>query len=159
MSVVIDGAGSIDIGAFPVGAGPAFYAFQQSDQSITTGTYTKVTLGGELFDTDNCFSSSRFTPNVAGYYQINALIRVSANAGTLTSVIATIYKNGTLYDVFPNFVVNITTAYAAYSSVVYLNGTTDYVELWGQASGTSPLFDYSSDLNGCRFSGFLVRAA
>lgn len=141
-------------------AGPAFSAIQTADQSVTSGTYAKVTLGNELFDTDNCFANSRFTPTVAGYYQVNGIIRGSANAGTLSQAIAAIYKNGTIFEVnstLPS--AGMTTLYANITDIIYLNGTTDYVELYGLLSGTSPLFDYNSDANCCRFSASLVRAA
>lgn len=56
-----------------MGYGPAFSAYRGGpNQALTTGTYTKVQLNIEEFDTNNNFDSStnyRFTPTVAGYYQ------------------------------------------------------------------------------------------
>src|SRR6056300_700866 len=56
---------------------PAFAVGNSSDQSVSSSTNTKVILDNEDFDTDNCFdaSNSRFTPTVAGYYQINLTMR------------------------------------------------------------------------------------
>jgi hypothetical protein len=56
------------------GTGPAVSAYESGNQSISSNVWTKVTLGTEEFDTNNNFASSRFTPTVAGYYQINGSI-------------------------------------------------------------------------------------
>lgn len=164
MPVVINGTGpvetpSLKVNTVPILAGPAFSAIQTADQSVTSGTYAKVTLGNELFDTDNCFANSRFTPTVAGYYQINGIIRAGAPSSTITQLVTAIYKNGSIFDINVTLSAGTSTIYANVASVIYLNGTTDYVELYGNVSGTSPLFDYNSDANCSRFSGCLVRAA
>ena len=57
--------------------GPAFSAWQNGNNNISNQTSTKVTLNNKEFDTANCFDATtnyRFTPNVAGYYQINSCI-------------------------------------------------------------------------------------
>lgn len=159
MAVVIDGTGSIDIGDYPVGAGPAFMAIQTVDQNVTSSTWTKVTLGNELFDTDNCFTSSTFTPTVAGYYQLNGIVRGLSASNNVTSVSTGLYKNGTLYATSSTVSGGTSGFSNATSVVVYLNGTTDYVELYGFVTGTSPFLDYNSDGLCCSFSGCLVRAA
>jgi hypothetical protein len=51
---------------------PAVFAYKDgTPQSITNSTFTKVTFNTELYDTNNNFASSTFTPTVAGYYQIS----------------------------------------------------------------------------------------
>ena len=139
-------------------AGPAFSAYASSSQNITANTSTLVTLGTELFDTNNNFASSRFTPTVAGYYQINGIVRGTGT--TMTLLQALIYKNGSAYN---NVQINTNTpsynTQACISEVIYLNGTTDYVELYGAvycASGAS--FDFvdsaiTSHFNGCYLRG------
>jgi hypothetical protein len=77
-------------------AGPAFSAYASSSQNITANTLTLVTLGTELFDTNNNFASSRFTPTVAGYYQINGIVRGTGT--TMTLLQASIYKNGSAFN-------------------------------------------------------------
>jgi hypothetical protein len=139
-------------------AGPAFSAYNTSAQSITTATPTKVTLDTEVFDTNNNFASSRFTPTVAGYYQINGLIRVTGTA--ITGGIAEIYKNGSVYAYGQAFDgLGPSSAQIGVSEIVYLNGSTDYVELWGYITATSPAFGYATPYINCRFSGALVRGA
>jgi hypothetical protein len=113
-------------------SGPAFYAYRTtSQQSFSQNTWTKVQLNGEKFDTDNCFDSTtnyRFTPNKAGYYQVTGGVYVTKSAQS--QGIMSFYKNGSDYQIFYNNV-NTSNEYAnGNSSLVYLNGTTDYLELF-----------------------------
>jgi hypothetical protein len=70
---------------------PAFSAYAATNQSYSANVNTKVNFGTEEYDTNNNFASSRFTPTVAGYYQINAGFQV---AGTPQDIQLYIYKNG-----------------------------------------------------------------
>jgi hypothetical protein len=138
--------------------GPAFSAYNTSAQSVTSSTLTKVTLQTEVFDTNNNFASSTFTPTVAGYYQINGLLRATGTA--MTAVIIAIYKNGSNYSY--NSVldgVSATSSQLLASEVIYMNGSTDYLELYGYITATSPAFGYATTAINCRFSGAMVRSA
>lgn len=140
------------------GNGPAFSAYNTSSQSVTSNTPTKVTLQTEIFDTANCFANSTFTPTVAGYYQLNGVVRVTGTS--LTGGIAEIYKNGSVYCYGEAFDGTTTSsAQVTVSEIIYLNGTTDYVELWGYVTATSPAFGYAASYINCRFNGALVRGA
>jgi len=75
---------------------PAFSAYATGTTSISNSTWTKITLGTEEFDTNSNFASSRFTPTVSGYYQINGDVYM-AGGGALTQAGVSIYKNGTAY--------------------------------------------------------------
>ena len=74
--------------------GPTFSAYLAvSGGSMTTATFTKILFDTELWDTNANYASSTFTPTVAGYYQVNAALQISAaSPGFLV-----IYKNGTAY--------------------------------------------------------------
>ncbi len=137
---------------------PAFSAYSSTNQAFTSGVTTKVTLDTEVFDTANCFASSRFTPNVAGYYQINAKIRVT---GTNCTASVNIYKNGAQNIIGSYLAATSSVVFSVASTVLYLNGTTDYVELYGYGDTTSgsPTFQYIAIGNTCEMSGCLVRAA
>lgn len=137
---------------------PAFSAYKGgSGQSITSGVFTKVTYDVEEFDTASCFASSRFTPTVAGYYQINANTYLQATTG-LTRVLTTLYKNGAGYKFGnDNLAVSTTEGRGLVSSLVYLNGTTDYVEIYVLVNATTPVIQTSVD--NTWFNGSLVRAA
>ncbi|CAB4157101.1 hypothetical protein UFOVP678_3 [uncultured Caudovirales phage] len=132
---------------------PTFYAYLNSTQAVTGGVWTKVQLNAELFDTANAFNTStnRFTPLVAGYYQINAQpggIDTTYSGGNASAI----YKNGAYYS--SAYIAN--TGIPAISNLVYLNGSTDYVELYVYL-GTSQNLTASAGSN--YLSGFLARAA
>ena len=136
--------------------GPAFRAVRTGLQTgIPSNTPVKVQLNIEDFDTAGAFDNSvnyRFQPAVPGYYQINAAAYLSGVSITLVQCL--IRKNGS-----DNSTVFFSGPAAgdqklAVSSVVYLNGTTDYVELWAAATGGTVNFGAGSFL-----SGFLARKA
>jgi len=134
---------------------PAFRAYANSTTTIANATFTKVILGVEDFDTNSNFASSRFTPTVAGYYQINAGIEFDL---TSSPAIVAIYKNGALVSSsISTFQAATYNATPSVSDLVYLNGSTDYVELYGaQASGSSKVTVANTNT---KLSGSLVRAA
>ena len=138
--------------------GPAFSAYADTTQSVTNLSVTKVTLGTEIFDTNNNFASSRFTPTVAGYYQINGTLRTGVS-GTVTNAAVFIYKNGSSYARGAENSSGKGNNQLVVSSIVYLNGSTDYVELYGFVEGTSPSFNYNSNDITSMFSGCLIRSA
>lgn len=138
-------------------AAPAFSAYRSTTQSVTSGTWTKVACDAEEFDTASCFSTStyRFTPTVAGYYQINGNINFSVSSGQAYAVTC-IYKNGTFYK-YGSYINGSAGIMCNVSSLVYLNGTTDYVELYGLLGGTGPSF--IGDSTATYFNGCLLRGA
>jgi hypothetical protein len=162
-TVVTNTAGTVTqtmVATGVAGTGPAFSAFFSGSQTINDNVIAVVELNNEEFDTNNCFDTTtfRFTPNVAGYYQISGAIYFSAN--TVNYATAVISKNGSSLKYGPQAGNGAFTYGSTVSSIVYLNGTTDYVQLLAyQNSGTSktlqtsavPLFNY--------MSGALVRAA
>lgn len=177
MPITINGSGTItglSAGGLPdgsivqaelatgvAGTGPAFYAYGTTLQTLTNGANTKIILNNELFDTANCFDSTtnyRFTPNVAGYYQINGSSSLVSGVATQLSI-AAIFKNGGAYSYGTSSPVYSTIQnFITVSNLVYLNGSTDYVELYvyhnlGSNWNTSP------GQTTTVFSGGLVRAA
>jgi hypothetical protein len=138
------------------GVAPAFSAYSATNQTITASTFTKVTLGTEDFDTNSNFASSRFTPTVAGYYQVNGRIDSQASTGAISRCIASIYKNGSEYKRGSD--INVATANASnVMDIVYFNGSTDYVELYGYISATIATIGAGQALT--YFSACLVRGA
>ena len=132
---------------------PAFSAYNSSATSLASGTNTQVLFATEDFDTNNNFASSRFTPTVAGYYQLNSAISIAGGGGA-TEIIAIIYKNGA---VFKSGADGGTASFrTVVSSLVYANGTTDYFEIYCY-SGAARTTEASSSATW--FNGTLVRAA
>lgn len=137
--------------------GPAFHAYPSAGTSTATGTFTKMTNDTVVYDTASCFTSSRFTPNVAGYYQFNGSI--SVNPALSTTWLVTLYKNGA-EAIRGNQSAGGSTFTMTVSGLIYLNGTTDYVELYGyQASGITVTLGVGGTSAVSYFQGFLARAA
>ena len=139
-------------------AAPAFSAYLGSNQSITTGTYTKVQCNTEEFDTNSNYDNAtnyRFTPTVAGYYQVNARLSSSVNT---TLIIATIYKNGVDFKRGMDIRASVTASTACNASaLIYMNGTTDYIELYAYILGTTPSVESGAIFN--YFQASMVRSA
>lgn len=138
-----------DLASGVAGNGPAFSASMVGTFSISAATVTKATLNTEQFDTASCFDNTtnyRFTPNVAGYYQLNATYG-QVLSGTSY---AAIYKNGSL--LFQGGASGNPTV----SGLVYMNGTTDYVELY--LYSTNAVTSAAATIYNT-FNGFLARAA
>jgi hypothetical protein len=142
-----------DLAANVAGNGPAFSAYlASSGGSVGSGVFTKCLFDTESWDTNSNFASSRFTPTVAGYYQINAAQQISATASCLLSI----FKNGSEWKRGIWSVNNLQDV--AVSAQVYFNGTTDYAEIYiYQTSGSS--VTPQGGISITWFDGFLARAA
>ncbi len=140
-----------DLATGVAGTGPAFNAAADGTQTIASGSYTKILFATEVFDTNNNFASSRFTPTVAGYYHVSTAISYATTGETVVAL----YRNGSLL----YYLADIASATLVYtlngSAVIYLNGSTDYVEIFAYQSSGSSKNPTSSSF----FSGVLVRAA
>jgi hypothetical protein len=140
--------------------GPAFRAYIDGSQTISSGSQQKVTFGSETFDTNANFASSRFTPTVEGYYQLNATVRISGSSGT-GEIMLTIWKNGSEYARGTNeqgteqgnnfYSMQV-------SDLAYANGSTDYFEIYIQQT-TGGNRDTTAGTNISYFSGAMVRGA
>ena len=140
--------------------GPAFSAYQGSSQTLTSSVYTKIALNTERFDTNSNFDSTtnyRFTPTVAGYYQINYAV-YGAASGTLTSIIGALYKNGAVYEYGVIGTVSGNQQYVS-STLVSMNGSTDYLELYLSLNGSGTLTATATSGTANYMSGSLVRGA
>ena len=141
--------------------GPAFRAFVAVGQTIVgNGTQQRVTFGSETFDTDNCFTSSTFTPTVEGYYQLNATVRIAGTAGTGENMLV-IYKNGNEYARGTNGAgTEIGSSFYSMqvSDIVYANGTTDNFDIRIQ-QGSGGNRDTTAGTNISYFSGCMIRGA
>jgi hypothetical protein len=138
---------------------PAFLASPSTSQTISNNTQTKVTLGTEVYDTASCFASSTFTPNVAGYYQVNYNLAMTNTDGRNYYFSVSVYKNGVSYSSFEwttlgNAGARYTTAFG---SLIPMNGSTDTIEFYIYS------YDYtaSSSVNvnpNSQCSAFLARS-
>lgn len=178
MPITINGTGSVtglsagglpdgsvaqaDLASGVAGNGPAFHAYGSTATSVPINTATKITLNAELYDTASCFDSTtnyRFTPNVAGYYQFSFML-THPSGSISTNVLPMLYKNGAEYirGVEP---ASFTFATGG-SGLVYLNGSTDYVELYLYQAYLNPATiggGGSSASTHTYLTGFLARSA
>jgi hypothetical protein len=115
---------------------PAFSAYQSSAQTLSSATNTKIQFQTKEFDTASAFDNAtnyRFTPLVAGYYQISGGFKSGAGNPNAT-----------------------TSNQWQVSALVYFNGSTDYVELYGYVSTGQALV---ANAQYTYFQGVLVRTA
>ena len=151
MAMTLSGTTGI---VLPTAAAPAFSAYQSSAQTLTLNTMTKIQFQTEEFDTNNNFDNAtnyRFTPTVAGYYQVSGAIEAGS---TSTQSVLSIYKNGSAFKELWRTVSNM---YGIGSSVlIYMNGSTDYIELWALFSNTQVVANTSVNTY---FQAVMVRSA
>lgn len=131
------------------GNGPAFAA-SDTATTATSAVTTKIVYDTEIFDTNSSWDGSKFLPLVAGYYQINATVQPggTTNIGTVN---VQIWKNGSAYIVSTAYYAAGYAPRPSISAVVYLNGSTDYIEIYGTNNG-------NANLGVSQVSGCLVRA-
>lgn len=139
--------------------GPTFSAYQSTLHSVANSTFTKVQLQSEEFDTASNFDSTtnyRFTPTVAGYYHIDGACVFASSAAF---VVVSIFKNGSEFKRGAQSGSAASSGFGgAVSALVFLNGSTDYVELFClQVSGGS--LNTSTGAALTYFQGFLARAS
>ena len=165
-----DGGNLSILGAYQVNGkqavnGPAFAYGQDpgaSVQTITSGSQQKVTFTLKEFDTGNCFASSKFTPNLEGYYQLNSTVRFDGGGTGTGEVMITIWKNGSEYHRGWN---SSGTELASsgwfsmsVSTVAYANGSTDYFEVYiQQTSGSNRSVTRGANISW--FNGCMIRGA
>ena len=115
-----------------------------SAQSLSSGSYTKITFNTEDFDTDNAYASDKFTvpSGKAGKYLFNAAVMFENDSASATQyAITAFYKNGTQLGENQLDFRNTYGGYAnalSYSLIIDL-AESDYVEVYGamgKQSGT-----------------------
>jgi hypothetical protein len=152
--------GTLQVGGNQAVNGPAFSAYANASQNFASGSFTKIQFQTEDFDTASCFDNStnyRFTPNVAGYYQINGVFLpgpAAANVGTLI-----LYKNGSIYSYGVQSLMTTNYLASVVAVLLYLNGTTDYVELYGYQASGGTTASYAVGRVTSQFTGCMIRGA
>jgi hypothetical protein len=147
-----------DLATGVAGTGPAFSATQSTATSCANGTLTKILFQTEEFDTNSNYdtSTSRFTPTVAGYYQVNCGVYFAG----LTSQygFSAFYKNGSLFKYGNTFGATAGGCTVNNSCLIYMNGSTDYLEVYAtQLIGFS--LNTLADPTLTYFQASMVRAA
>jgi hypothetical protein len=146
-----------DLATGVAGTGPAFSAYASAGVSVLNSVITKVLFQVENFDTNNNFASSRFTPTVAGYYQVNAGVAIIIAGGISYASLA---KNGVNIHIGNQAINTVSGIQVTVSALVYMNGTTDYLEVYFLQNSGSNGTTYTNNNNEYSyFNGCLLRAA
>ena len=137
---------------------PAVSAYPSTNATISAATYTKVILNTEDFDTANAFDSTtnyRYTPQTAGYYQVNLVATMNQIASANTNCLIALYKNGTAYKIGGNAFNAGTSSNSSWSGIVFLNGSTDYIEMYVYTSSANSTLQSAYTL----FTACFIRSA
>ena len=110
-------------------SGPTFQG-SASVQNPAQNVDTKVTFTTENWDSDSCYASSTFTPNKAGYYQVNYSVALNDCGRAYT----TLFKSGSAY--LRGSDSDITNFISQGSCLVDMNGTTDTLEVYVLCQGS-----------------------
>lgn len=129
---------------------PACSVTSSATQSVTRDVLVKILFDTKEFDVTNAFDLSNhwFKPKIAGYYQVNCGCGLAAGSATMFT---TLYKNGVEY----RRSTATSVSNARLSTLVYLNGTSDYVEGYVQPAVNSTILTTSVVTN---FSAILVQS-
>ena len=159
------------------GNGPAFYSYSSGSYTAPAGANTLVSAGTKVFDTGTCYNNTAssttlngitapaysFTPNIAGYYQVNWCMQGSlASPNSSAYWLPFIYKNGSLYLFGTSYLYggNGNTPSCGGSGLIYLNGTGDYIQLYlGTNNGGTWTASNQGTNYGNWFSAAMVRGA
>lgn len=143
-------------------APPVFAGVQTSTQSVANNTPVALTIDTENLDSDGGHSTvtntSRYTATVPGTYLVLGSVAWASNATGLRT--AQIKLNGT--SVRGSQIVSASVSGAQWCgqcwAVVTMNGTTDFVEVWGNQTSGGTLATYAgSDSSSAMALYFLSR--
>ncbi len=125
------------------------HAYQTTTQSLTSGVQAAISFNAEAYDPQGFHSISvnttRITPSVAGTYRVFGMIAYAVNStGDRT---AHVKKNGAALDTMPYggaraTSTSLSAGCAFTSGTVSMNGTTDYLELYGIQNSGGALSTY-----------------
>lgn len=122
--------------------------------ALASGANVKATFPTEAYDVGGCYDApnSKFTPNVAGYYQFTAALYYQGPVVDQIGVAIQLYKNGArvCYNAAKTSGTGSTTINLAFTA--YANGTTDYFEIYS-THGTGQNQDISGDVTLTFFQG------
>lgn len=136
--------GTLPVGNGGTGVDAILSASASSSSSTTLATlsFTKLIYNSETFDIGSCYDPTtnyRYTPNKAGIYLVTGLCYVSPAIAS-TIYILSVYKNGSRYADIDSVYSGTTQFRMCGSTLISMNGSTDYLELYAYnnaSSGTS----------------------
>lgn len=142
--------------------GPTFSASLTANQALVSGVSAVVLYQTEDFDTGSYYdpATGRFTPLVAGYYQVNAGVLMDGNGNNIAIAQAAVFKNGVEWARGAQIVIAAASLCVFFDStvacVVFLNGTTDFIDFRANCTTGAGNPRLASGL-GSRFSAHFIR--
>jgi hypothetical protein len=139
---------------------PMFKVTGVQNIALTNNTFTKVTFNSEVFDVGGYYDSTtnyRYTPQVAGKYFIYGRAYMTYASDAIENMYVAIYKNGTEVSNFATSTAGANYGSVQVSSLIEMNGSSDYVEIYIKASNTSDATYYAAGSLG-EFSGYRIGA-
>ena len=140
---------------------PAFEAYVGTIQTgLSSGAWTKIAANTEVYDTDSNYDTSnyRFTPTTAGKYLVYVNVSEgSASDYQMWGAHMAIYKNGSIVKMHSN---NFNPSYdhneasLFLSSVIDMNGSSDYVEGYARVYTGSGNWNIFTENGGAQVSWF-----
>jgi hypothetical protein len=124
-------------------------AYRAAAQSVLHATWTKVEIDTDSFDPSSITDlvNHRVKPTLSGYYIACAQVTILTNDVQLLLIIG-IFKNGAISDFGGQISGDVYRVGYPISSLLYFNGTSDYVELWlYQSSGDARSLEVDSSKN------------
>jgi hypothetical protein len=142
-------------------SGPAFSAYASGQQTSIGNSV--ITFNMKEFDTDNTYntSNSRWTPGVAGYYQINALVTCIFASGGAGDIYINLRKNGTQIKASTRFSSSSSFIQPSIHTIVYLSDT-DYIDihcLTTTVFNTQNVFGMGTNQAWVYFNGCFLKSA
>ena len=155
------GTGATTLAGAGLTNAPGFQAKLSANQSPSGSTWTTVANDTEVYDSDGCYDNSStyaFTPTTAGkylaYWAVTADISV---VGALTTINTQLRKNGStvLYNYMANSDTSWTNMTNTASTVVDMNGSSDYIDIQGYITVSSGA-NYFSTYGNTYFGAYLL---
>jgi hypothetical protein len=149
-------------GGSSTGLTPSDYVVQgklSANQSISANTDVIIQFVDD-FDPKNWWNSSTYqlTPTIAGYYNIFVGVWLDNPGVTNNQANVQVRKNGNSFVIVQNPLNNVTGQAFEASKIVYLNGTTDYVEftIFQGSTGSVNILQGTANGSGTWFSASLI---
>jgi hypothetical protein len=144
LPVASGGTGGTSFSAAGLSNTSAFMARLSSNQSVSSGSFTKIVFNAEDFDSDSNFDTSngRFTPTTAGKYWCYTSLAVD-ELNDQNAVYSAIYFNGSHANGHSSLAMsskNTATTVSNIGATFTFNGSSDYIEVYG-------LHNYGSNRN------------
>jgi hypothetical protein len=141
---------------------PVFEVIKTTNQTLSSGSWSKITFDSESYDTASFYdlANSKFQPTIAGYYHINLCLFFGN--GTNTAALSYLYKNGAIHRQIASLYhssQSLDDYGIAGGALVYMNGTTDYIEAYSYIVGTARVVNGNASGESSIMSGHLVSAA